>query len=161
MPQPTIAVIPLDDRAVNYECLALLGQAAGCQMLLPPKAWLGTPWRTGQMDRLGAWLHDVAPTADALIVALDTLGYGGLVDSRRSTASLAAQAWAASAGVSGALASPTKRMATPTATIAPNIRCSTVRPVAAFDCSPDPWVIGRWAACSIMLIMPTNSSLNR
>ena len=88
MPQPTIAVIPLDDRAVNYECLALLGQAAGSRMIMPPKAWLGTPWRTGQMERLGAWLREVAPGADALIVALDTLGYGGLVDSRRSTASL-------------------------------------------------------------------------
>lgn len=88
MSQPILAVIPLDDRAVNYECLALLGQAAGCQLLLPPKAWLGTPWRTGQMERLSAWLREVAPGADALIVALDTLGYGGLVDSRRSTASL-------------------------------------------------------------------------
>jgi hypothetical protein len=88
MPQPTIAVIPLDDRAVNYECLALLGQAAGSRMIMPPKVWLGTPWRTGQMERLGVWLREVAPGADALIVALDTLGYGGLVDSRRSTASL-------------------------------------------------------------------------
>lgn len=88
MPQPTLAIIPLDDRAVNYECLTLLGQAAGFHMLMPPKAWLGTPWRTGQMDRLGTWLREVAPSADALIVALDTLGYGGLVDSRRSTASL-------------------------------------------------------------------------
>jgi hypothetical protein len=32
MPQPTIAVIPLDDRSVNYECLQLLGEAAGLRV---------------------------------------------------------------------------------------------------------------------------------
>lgn len=85
MTQPAIAVIPLDDRAVNYECIALLGQAAGFDILLPPKAWLGTPWRAGQVERLSSWLAEAAAAANALIVALDTLGYGGLVNSRRST----------------------------------------------------------------------------
>jgi len=76
--------VPLDDRSVNYECLALLGEAADFKLLLPPKEWLGTPWRTGQTQRLGAWLEEQAAHADALIVAIDTLGYGGLVNSRRS-----------------------------------------------------------------------------
>ncbi len=83
-PKP-LAIIPLDDRMVNYECLALLGQAAGYEVLLPPKDWLGTPWRSGQMDRLIAWLRETAPRAACVIVAVDTLGYGGLVNSRRST----------------------------------------------------------------------------
>lgn len=85
----TVAIIPLDDRSVNYECLAMLGEAADLQVLLPPKAWLGTPWSIGQMDKLAAWLLDAAPRADALIIAIDTLGYGGLVNSRRSTDSSA------------------------------------------------------------------------
>jgi len=80
----TIAVIPLDDRSVNYECIEMLGEAAGLHVLLPPKAWLGTPWRAGQTDRLVGWLRESAPQADALVVAVDTLGYGGLVNSRRS-----------------------------------------------------------------------------
>lgn len=93
MSRPAVAAIPLDDRAVNYECLALLGQAAGFTMLLPPKEWLGTPWRVGHMARLGRWLREVAGPeqdrpADALIVAVDTLAYGGLVNSRRSSDSL-------------------------------------------------------------------------
>lgn len=89
MVQPVVACMPLDDRAVNYECLLLLGEAAGLRVLLPPKAWLGTPWRTGQMARLSAWLREAAAQADALIVAVDTLGYGGLVNARRSADSLA------------------------------------------------------------------------
>jgi hypothetical protein len=84
----TVAIVPLDDRSVNYECLSLLGEAADLQVLLPPKSWLGTPWRTGLTERLGAWLEEQAPGADAVVVAVDTLGYGGLVNSRRSTDSL-------------------------------------------------------------------------
>jgi hypothetical protein len=80
----TVAIIPLDDRSVNYECLSILGEAAGFHVLLPPKEWLGTPWRVGKTDRLGAWLEEHASRADALVVAVDTLGYGGLVNSRRS-----------------------------------------------------------------------------
>lgn len=74
---------------VNYECLSLLGAAAGYEVLLPPKEWLGTPWRVGHMDKLGNWLQQVAPTVHGLIVAIDTLGYGGLVNSRRSPDSAA------------------------------------------------------------------------
>lgn len=89
MPERTVAILPLDDRAVNTECLALLGQAAGLTVLLPPKEWLGTPWRVGEMARLAGWLADAARQAGALIVAVDTLGFGGLVNARRSADSLA------------------------------------------------------------------------
>lgn len=89
MSQPRLVVVPLDDRMVNYECLNLLGTAAGYKVVLPPKEWLGTPWRSGQMALLGSWLQQVAPTATGLIVALDTLGYGGLINSRRSSDSAA------------------------------------------------------------------------
>ncbi|MEZ4639031.1 MAG: DUF4127 family protein [Caldilineaceae bacterium] len=82
---PSILILPLDDRPPNVEFPALLVQAAGYEPILPPKDWLGTPWRAGDVDRLTAWLTENAPRADALILALDTLGYGGLVNSRRST----------------------------------------------------------------------------
>jgi hypothetical protein len=88
LPNPTVVILPLDDRSVNYECLQLLGEAAGLRVVLPPKVWLGTPWRVGDMTRLHDWLLAQAPHADALIVAIDTLGYGGLVNSRRATDSL-------------------------------------------------------------------------
>ena len=89
MKRNTVAVIPLDDRSVNYECIAMLGQAADLEVVLPPQEWLGTPWRAGQTELLGVWLQEVAPRADALIVAIDTLGYGGLVNSRRAPDSVA------------------------------------------------------------------------
>lgn len=79
----SIAILPLDDRPPNYEYPSLLTEAAGLHALLPPKEWLGNPWRSGDIARLSKWLEEVTPHADALIVALDTLGYGGLVNSRR------------------------------------------------------------------------------
>lgn len=85
MSKPVVPILPLDDRSVNYECLQMLGEAAGFAVRLPPKSWLGTPWRIGDMPRLHDWLLEQAPHADALIVAVDTLAYGGLVNSRRST----------------------------------------------------------------------------
>lgn len=88
MTKPIVPILPLDDRSVNYECLQMLGEAAGFRVLLPPKTWLGTPWRVGDMPRLHDWLLEQALHADALVVAIDTLGYGGLVNSRRSTDSL-------------------------------------------------------------------------
>ena len=84
MTRATVVIVPLDDRSVNYECLLMLGEAAGFDVLLPPKAWLGTPWREGKTEELGAWVEEQAARADALVVAVDTLGYGGLVNSRRS-----------------------------------------------------------------------------
>ena len=84
MTRASVVVVPLDDRSVNYECLAMLGEAAGFDVRLPPKAWLGTPWRPGKTEELGAWVEEHAARADALVAAVDTLGYGGLVNSRRS-----------------------------------------------------------------------------
>ena len=79
-----VAVLPLDDRPVNYDYPVYLGRAAGLDVLLPPRDWLGNPWRESRHDGLIAWLREAAPRSDALIVAVDTLAYGGLIPSRRS-----------------------------------------------------------------------------
>ena len=70
MTRATVVIVPLDDRSVNYECLLMLGEAAGFDVLLPPKAWLGTPWRAGKTEELGAWVEEQAARADALVVAV-------------------------------------------------------------------------------------------
>jgi hypothetical protein len=77
-----IAILPLDDRPVNYDYPRLLAAIAGLQVELPPRAWLGNPWRAAQHEQLIDWLRQTAPTADGLIVAVDTLAYGGLIPSR-------------------------------------------------------------------------------
>lgn len=84
-----VALLPLDDRPATYDFPRWLGEAAGLDVLAPPRDWLGNPWRPGATDRLSAWLAETAPTADGLIVSIDTLGYGGLVASRRTSAAAA------------------------------------------------------------------------
>ena len=80
----TVALLPVDDRPVNYDYPGYLGRAAGLGIMLPPREWLGNPWRAARHHDLVAWLSRAAGEADALIVSIDTLGYGGLIPSRQS-----------------------------------------------------------------------------
>jgi hypothetical protein len=82
---PIAVILPLDDRPVTYDYPIYLARAAGFQAQLPQREWLGNPWRPSQHTRLAAWLAKAAQTADVLIVAIDTLAYGGLIPSRTSS----------------------------------------------------------------------------
>ncbi len=83
----TLACLPLDDRPVNYDYPRELAALAGFEIELPPREWLGNPWRPSRHAELVDWLEKVAARADVLLVALDTLGYGGLIPSRTSSES--------------------------------------------------------------------------
>jgi hypothetical protein len=80
-----LACLPLDDRPVNYDYPRFMAEMAGIAIDLPPREWLGNPWRPSHHTDLVAWLERAAARADALLVAVDTLGYGGLTPSRTST----------------------------------------------------------------------------
>ncbi len=79
-----VAVLPMDDRPVNYDYPLYLSRSAGLEVVLPPREWLGNPWRASRHAELVDWLAQAVPAADAAVVALDTLGYGGLIPSRTS-----------------------------------------------------------------------------
>ena len=79
-----IALLPLDDRPVNYDYPSYLARAAGCALQLPPREWLGTPWRESQHARLVNWLVQITASVDAVVLAVDSLAYGGLIPSRTS-----------------------------------------------------------------------------
>jgi hypothetical protein len=82
--KPVMALLPMDDRPVNYDYPTYLARLAGYDLHLPPREWLGNPWRDSQHLRLVEWLIQEAESADMLIIALDTLAYGGLIPSRTS-----------------------------------------------------------------------------
>lgn len=79
-----ITILPLDDRPVNYDYPRLLAVIAGVDVELPPREWLGNPWRSSEHEKLVVWLSQSAEGSDAVIVAADTLAYGGLIPSRSS-----------------------------------------------------------------------------
>ena len=51
-----IVILPLDDRPVNYDYPRLLAAIAGVEVELPPREWLGNPWRGSQHEKLVEWL---------------------------------------------------------------------------------------------------------
>ncbi len=76
-----IVLLPLDERPCNYTFPAILPKADD-EIVLPPYADMGRKKRPAERDRLAAWLREEAKNADACILSLDTLVYGGLIPSR-------------------------------------------------------------------------------
>jgi hypothetical protein len=83
-----VAVLPMDDRPVTYDYPRYLARAAGFEILLPPRDWLGNPFRPSRHADLVGWLTTASREADATVVSIDTLAYGGLIPSRTSPESL-------------------------------------------------------------------------
>jgi len=82
--KPLMVLLPMDDRPVNYDYPTYMARLVGYELHLPPREWLGNPWRASQHLRLVEWVAREAESADVLIIALDTLAYGGLIPSRTS-----------------------------------------------------------------------------
>ena len=79
----TILYVPQDDRPVDYEYTVSTAEAAGYQVLTPPAQYLSGMNFHGSPDKLMAWVNANAGKADAMVLSIDSLVYGGLVDSRK------------------------------------------------------------------------------
>lgn len=78
-----LALLPLDDRPVNYDYPQKLAEAGGVQLSVPPKEFLGNPVREANKNELFNWLNENSRTVDGIILSIDTLVHGGLVASRQ------------------------------------------------------------------------------
>ncbi len=81
-------LIPLDSRPATRVYPALVANLAGGQPSVPPAELLGRLTEPAKMPQLLAWLES-QPKTGPLLVSLDALGYGGLVQSRNSDLSVA------------------------------------------------------------------------
>lgn len=79
----TILYVPQDDRPVDYEYTVSTAEAAGYQVLTPPAQYLSGMNFHGSPDKLMDWVDANAGKADAMVLSIDSLVYGGLVDSRK------------------------------------------------------------------------------
>ena len=82
-----IALIPIDNRPVCYELaqdIAAIDE--NIELFLPPKWLLGDLKKNSRIDGIYSWVESLAEV-DYLIVSLDTIAYGGLIPSRRTTES--------------------------------------------------------------------------
>lgn len=76
-----IVMLPLDERPCNYDYPGMM-PGANYELKLPPKAYMGDKKRPADTEKLANWLLESTADADACILSLDTLVYGGIVPSR-------------------------------------------------------------------------------
>lgn len=80
-----IAFLPIDNRPVCYSLAKDIAAVdKSIEIVLPDRDLLGDLTKIAQTDKLIEWLKNL-PQCDSAILALDTLVYGGLIPSRRST----------------------------------------------------------------------------
>jgi hypothetical protein len=77
-----IAALPVDARPAVRSQVQDMVACAGCTLLMPEVHALGHFRQPANRDALAQWLRQHAAQADALVLSLDMLVYGGLVPSR-------------------------------------------------------------------------------
>jgi hypothetical protein len=82
MSRQRICLIPLDARPVCYEFPRQLIESAGREACLPSASILGQLKQPAQDTALQRWIKHHLSEHDPVIVALDTIAYGGLIPSR-------------------------------------------------------------------------------
>lgn len=82
-----ICFVPIDNRPVCYNLVKdIVSIDKSIEIFLPPREYLGSLIKNSDVSALLNWLKSV-PKCDAIILSLDTIAYGGLIPSRRSTES--------------------------------------------------------------------------
>jgi hypothetical protein len=81
-------LLPLDSRPVCYDLPKRLAKVAGLELNLPSANLLGKLKTPANLKSLSRWVKNHLFENDPVIVALDTVAYGGLISSRVNTDSL-------------------------------------------------------------------------
>ncbi len=74
-------MLPLDERPCNFDYPAMMPNS-GCTLILPPAEIMGKKKAAGSVDEITEWVLENGKDADAVILSLDTLVYGGILPSR-------------------------------------------------------------------------------
>ncbi|WHY77823.1 DUF4127 family protein [Neobacillus sp. WH10] len=78
-----VAYLPIDERPCNLHYVQMIARSgAEVQLILPDSHLLGYKKKPANTEGLWVWLNRAAETADALIISIDMLVYGGLLPSR-------------------------------------------------------------------------------
>ena len=84
-----ILFIPHDDRPISCHQTVEVVEAAGYELVLPPKEFLSNATNMGHPQELWQWLRKNAPKAKSAVIASDSMLYGGLIPSRKHEVSQA------------------------------------------------------------------------
>lgn len=78
----TLIYVPLDNRPVCTDYVTRTMAAIDCKLILPPEKLLADQNKNSNPEAIWEWLQTKAPKAEAAVISVDTLIYGGLVASR-------------------------------------------------------------------------------
>ena len=84
LPRTQILLAPLDSRPVCSTMVQKLGQLAGLNVILPPKAFLDNYQTPAKQEKLFQWLSYCAPYYEHSIISADLLLHGGLLAARKT-----------------------------------------------------------------------------
>lgn len=87
-PHKRVFLVPLDSRPVCYGMPRLLAESAGLEMVMPSPKQLGHLKTPANERSFFRWVKNSLFENEPLIVALDTVAYGGLIPSRVGNESL-------------------------------------------------------------------------
>lgn len=76
-----VVMLPLDERPCNFNYPGMMPKT-NCQLVLPPMEIMGKKKVAGDTAKIAEWLLSNVEGADAMVLSLDTLVYGGIVPSR-------------------------------------------------------------------------------
>lgn len=79
-----ILVVPMDDRPCTYNFPYQLGNIYGAEIIIPPRNKMGNLNKIADKEWIINWINENSNNLDGIIIASDTLAYGGLIPSRRN-----------------------------------------------------------------------------
>lgn len=80
-----ICFIPIDNRPVCYSLAKdICAIDSDIELFIPPRDYLGDLTKPAKVNQIIDWMKSL-PECEAMVLSLDTLAYGGLIPSRRST----------------------------------------------------------------------------
>lgn len=74
----------MDDRPCTYNFPLQIGRIYGAEIISPPKEKMGNLKKTANKEWIINWIKENSNFIDGLVLASDTLAYGGLIPSRRN-----------------------------------------------------------------------------
>ncbi len=81
-----IVFLPIDNRPVCYQLPKMIADInSDIELIVPPIGLLGDLTKQADITGLYDWLKNNINLADAVVLSLDTIAYGGLIPSRRSS----------------------------------------------------------------------------
>lgn len=74
----------MDDRPCTYNFPKQLAEIHGAKAIMPSKKWMGNLEKIADIEKISEFILENTENISGLVIASDTLAYGGLIPSRRS-----------------------------------------------------------------------------